>query len=290
MKVKLQGLLLFSMLASILFTGCFSTGHSASIFVDRSEVQYKNIPEIVTNEKAVEDTTPEVLNKTVIFQSSLDRDDYVSDKAFANFREIQFGSIKKGILFRSSNPISFTSRASYSSALAKSYNIKSIINLSDDNKSVEKNLSLLPNPWYQGLFDEKKVLALGLTSDYYSESFSNSIAKAFVFIGNNDGPYLLQGADGVDKTGFISIIIESLMGASIEEIEADYMASYVNLYNVKKGSDECCAVNETPYEILFSIADGIQIRDQNLSEIAKDYLMKIGLTEEQINKIKNNLA
>ncbi|MBK5200820.1 MAG: tyrosine-protein phosphatase, partial [Spirochaetaceae bacterium] len=270
MKFKLQGMILFSMIASILFTGCFSTSRSSSIYVDRTEVEYQNIPVIPSVEKIVVEPVIDIPKQLTTFQTSLDRDDYLSDKAFANFREIRFGSIKKGILYRSSNLTSYTARSSYSSELAKSYNIKNIINLSDSNKSVEKNLILLPNPWYQGLFDANKVLALGLTNEYNSESFNKNIAEAFVFIIDNEGPILIQGSDGVDRVGFMSIIIESLMGASMEEIETDYMTSFYNLFNVKKGSNEFCVVKDTPYEMLSSIADDVEIRDQNLSNIARD--------------------
>ncbi len=286
---KKQGIVLtWIILSTLLFTGCFSTSNGSTIYVDRSEVQYKSVPKI--DESSESGYVIEVPQKSPILQTSLDRDDYLSDYSFANFREIKSGNIVNGKLYRSSSPISFTSRAIYATELAKLSNIKGIINLSDNDLSVTRSLTLLPNPWYKELYESENVITLDLSKNYKSTLFNDGMYEAFNFISTHEGPYLLQGSDGVERVGFMSIILESLMGASMEEIESDYMLSYENLYNVKKGSTQFCAVNDTPYQMLISISNGILIRDKYLPEIATNYLLNIGLTPEQIENIKKNLS
>lgn len=288
MKSKLYSMIFILLYVFIFLTSCVSNNPASSIYIDPSEVIYPSMSESIND---VENNTSNVedLKRNVVFQSSLDRDDYLSDRSFANFREINSGEIKEGVLYRTSNLISFNSRSLYSTTLAKSYDVKSIINLSDDIKSVKFKLSLHPNEWYQNMSLDKRVIELGLEEDYKSDSFSKGILEALIFISNNEAPYLLTGEAGVNRVGFLSIVLESLMGATIEEIEEDYMLSYSNLYNINKGSDESYYVNDIPYQMLSSISDGVLIRDKNLKKIAEDYLIKIGLTKEQIKKIRNNL-
>jgi len=52
----------------------------------------------------------------------------------------------------------------------------------------------------------------------------------FRFIIANDGPYLIHCTEGKDRAGFVSAVLEALMGADLQEIVADYMKSYENYY------------------------------------------------------------
>lgn len=74
--------------------------------------------------------------------------------------------------------------------------------------------------------------------DYESDDFGEGIAKGLTFLSEHEGPYLVHCNEGKDRAGFASMVIEALMGASVEDIRNDYMQSYINYYNVKPGTEK----------------------------------------------------
>jgi protein-tyrosine phosphatase len=223
-------------------------------------------------------------------ETSLDRADYLSDESFANFRNIDFGSISSNILYRSSSPTAFTARASYSTALAKEAGIKTIINLDDNIDTLTRDLGFMPNDWYKDLYDNGSVLLVDMNADYNSPEYGDKVAQSMKFIAYNEGPYLVHCDAGRNRTGFVLVVLESLMGAKQEELERDYMQSYINFYGIKKGTYQYNYVKQNPYEMLASIAEGVPLNNDHFSEIANNYLLKIGLTEQEIASIKDNLT
>jgi protein tyrosine/serine phosphatase len=45
---------------------------------------------------------------------------------------------------------------------------------------------------------------------------------------NRPGPYLIHCYAGVDRTGFMAIVLEALMGASLHDIIDDYLKSILD--------------------------------------------------------------
>lgn len=223
-------------------------------------------------------------------ESSLDRDDYLTDEEFANFRSIDFGSIKDKILYRSGSLTAFNARSSFTTSLAKEAGVNSIINLDDNLDSMIRDLGFMPNDWYKDLYDKGDVLLVDMNAEYKSSEFGEKVAQSIRYILNNEGPYLIQCDDGRTRTGFVIVVIEALMGATQEEIESDYMQSYINYYGIKKGTYQYNYAKRNPYEMLASIACGIQLKDEHLSAIANNYLIHIGLTEEEVLALKNILT
>lgn len=223
-------------------------------------------------------------------ETSLDREDYLTDESFANFRNIDFGTIKKGILYRSCSPTVFNARSSYASLLAQEVGIKNIVNLDDNIDILIRDLGFMPNNWYKDLYDKGNVLLVDMNADYSSPEFGEKVAQTMRYIINNDGPFLIHGDDGRTRTGFVFVVIESLMGANQGQIEDDYMQSYVNFYGIEKGSYHYNYAKQNPYEMLASIACGIKLNDAQFSEIANNYLLSIGLLQDEIVSLKENLA
>lgn len=215
------------------------------------------------------------------------REDYSSDEVFANFRNVTVGDIEKGELYRSCNPSLADARAPFAEKLAKEHDIKTIINLADSKESLMEHMNTIT--WYKKMYEEGHVILLDMDIDYASEEFGAKLAKGLIFMSENEGPYLIHCNEGKDRAGFASVILEALMGASLEEIQTDYMLSYKNYYNVEKGTAQYNYIADTPYNMLMTIADGIEVTDANLVKIAKNYLMKIGLNKMQIENIMDEL-
>ncbi len=223
-------------------------------------------------------------------ETSLDREDYLTDESFANFRNIDFGNIKNGILYRSCSPTTFNARSPYSALLAQEAGIKNIVNLDDNLDTLIRDLGFMPNDWYKDLYDNGNVLLVDMNADYVSPEFGEKVAQTMRFILNNEGPYLIHGDDGRTRTGFVFVVLNSLMGANQEEIEDDYMQSYVNFYGIKKGTYQYNYAKQNPYEMLASIAEGIKLTDDQFPSIANNYLLSIGLSENEIASLKRNLT
>ncbi|MGD1821507.1 MAG: tyrosine-protein phosphatase [Pleomorphochaeta sp.] len=215
------------------------------------------------------------------------REDYSSDEVFANFRTVKIGDIKSDMIFRSCNPALADARAPYAEALAKKNNIKTIVNLADSKDSLMENIDTIV--WYREMYENGKIILLDMDVDYTSDDFGQKLAKGFIFMSENEGPYLVHCNEGKDRAGFAAVVLEALMNATLEEIETDYMLSYANYYNVEKGTMQYDYIADTPYNMLKNIAGDIEVTNANLSMIAEKYLMKIGLTSKQIMNLKNNL-
>jgi len=218
---------------------------------------------------------------------SEERSDYDSDEMFANFRTISAGDIKSGIVYRSCNPSLADARAPYAENLAKKYGINTIINLADNEESLKEHMNTIT--WYKDMYEMGKVILLDMDVDYTSVDFGQKLAKGFIFLSENKGPYLIHCNEGKDRAGFAAVVLEALMNASLEEIETDYMMSYSNYYGVEKGTMQYDYIADTPFNMLKNIANGTEVKDSNLSMIAEKYLMSIGLNNSQIMAIKNNL-
>ncbi len=218
---------------------------------------------------------------------SENRVDYMSDEIFANFRTISAGDIESGKVYRSCNPALGDARAPYAEDLAQEKNIKTIINLADSEESYLENVETID--WYKDMYENNRVILLDMDVDYTSLEFGQKLAKGFIFMSENEAPYLIHCNEGKDRAGFAAVVLESLMNATLEEIQSDYMMSYANYYGVEKGTKQYDYIADTPYNMLVNIADGVDVSNENLSMIAEKYLLKIGLNSDQIMAIKNNI-
>ena len=89
------------------------------------------------------------------------------------------------------------------------------------------------------------------------------------------------------------MLIALVMGATVEEICDDYMLTYKNYYNLTKESDLThynTILESYCMESLRHIAGvkkGGDISNINFETKAKAYLMKYGMSEDQINNLKS---
>jgi protein tyrosine/serine phosphatase len=226
------------------------------------------------------------------------RSDYASDSIFANFRSITTTGIKPGVLYRSSSPINNElSRAAYSNALTEAAGVKTVINLADSKEEIEGYAASddFASDYYKALYDAGKVKTLNMDVDIAGEDFSKKLAEGLRFLSKNEGPYLVHCTEGKDRAGFVIAVLESLMGAELEEVVADYMTTYENYYGVEKGSEQYTAIaNSNIITSLTTIVcgynKGTDISIVNLAAAAEKYLKRIGMTSDEIEAIKTKLS
>ena len=220
---------------------------------------------------------------------SKNREDYknLNDYEFANFRIVNSTGIVKGNLYRSSSPVkAWGNRNIIADEAAKEAGIKTFINLADDYKSLRNRKEFL-----HSYYSTQKIICLNLNLKFKSQNFQNGVARAVNFMANNSPPYLIHCDLGKDWCGIFCAVIESLMGASSEEIVKDYMISFYNYFGITPDTDdyEFVADNEIR-SFLASIFEIKDIKNTNLTEAATRYLLKIGVSLEDIEKLRDTLS
>lgn len=229
-------------------------------------------------------------------QRTNERSDYASDEVFANFRPVVLGDIAEGVLYRTSSPVNpEIGRAAYADDLIEKAGVKTVINLADDEKAIEGYFAAegFDSPYYKSLYEAGNVVALNMGVDYKAADFQAKLKTGLEFMIDHKGPYAFHCTEGKDRAGFTAILLEALMGATKQEIVADYMVSYENYYHVEKNSEQYKLISEVAEGMLRDLA-GLE-KDADLSKVdlqkaAEDYLTGIGLTASQISALKTNLS
>ena len=214
----------------------------------------------------------------------------ITDDAQAvNFRKICMGNIAPGTLYRSSHPVKENKQEKAVSLLASSAKIAAVVNLCDTNSGIQGKA--LFAPWYNRLLKQNQVIALGMDQSMTGKRFNDKLKKALQFIIGTEGPWLVHCYAGIDRTGFVCMVLEALMGASLGDITGDYLRSFDSGFKSavhgQTGKGDSLVVMQ-----LLSVMGGSQVpNDQNLQRIAESYLRNgIGLTSEELGLLKEKLA
>ena len=225
------------------------------------------------------------------------REDYASDEIFANFRGVNFGNMAPGVYYRSSSPVNNElHRAAYADNFMAEAKIRTVINLADSHEELEGYFQKddFNTPYYKSLYDQGQVIFLSMGVDFKAPEFQSKLKQGLLFMVANPSPYLVHCNEGKDRAGFVAALLEALMGATIAEIKEDYMITYSNYYGVEYGSEQYEKIADS--NILESLRDiaglpkGADLSEVNLVQAAENYLLKIGLTAEQIETLKIQLA
>ncbi len=220
------------------------------------------------------------------------REDYpdLSDAEFANFRVIATQGMGKNILYRSSSPVNpELGRNTYADEAMREAGVKTVMNLADTEAGMKA---------YEGYEDSyyatAKVIPLNLGVDFTAPEFKAGLKEGFLFIASNEGPYLIHCNEGKDRAGFVSALLECLMGATADEVIADYMVTYYNYYGVKPDTEQYQAIAKSnimkSLATAFDIAD-ITAEDVDLAAEAEAFLKEeVGMTEEEIAALKASLG
>ncbi len=217
-----------------------------------------------------------------------ERDDYaaLTDKEFANFRAVTTTGMGENVLYRASSPVNpKIGRSAFADAAVKEAEIKTIMNQADNEESANA---------YEGFADtytaSQNVIYLALGADMASDQNRTGFAEGLRFFIANDGPYLIHCNEGQDRTGFSVAILECLMGASEEEVVADYMKTFENFYGVEKGSEQYNAISNNIVKNLKSAFAVNSLDGLDLADAAETYLRGIGLSDDEITALKEKLS
>ena len=220
----------------------------------------------------------------------------LSIEEFANFREVRTTGMGQNRLYRSSNPIDpGLGRNLYADSLAKNAGVTTFINLSD-SEEYARSCQNFDSSYYS----TQNVIFLDLPVYFYSQHFKGGIANGFRYMIEHDGPYLVHCTFGMDRTGFTIAVLEALMGATTEDIQADYAKTFSNYFNVVDRMH--VALNEQQVDFFRAVvirnlkavyhAEGIEIPDTGTidwAEPTEKYLEKLGMTQEEISALKDRL-
>ena len=216
------------------------------------------------------------------------REDYPSltDEEFANFRAVPLRGIKANTFYRSSTPIDpAIGRSEYAMRAIEQAGIKSILNLADSVETMESY-----DTYAGSYYGACAVINPEMSYDFESAEFGDKVKTCVEFIINGEGPFLIHCKEGKDRTGILCAILECYAGASAEEVFYDYMLTYVNYYGIDS-SDSVYSVilNKNLVKTLCALLKVESLKGINLKEKAREYLISIGVTDEELNALSEKL-
>jgi len=216
-----------------------------------------------------------------------ERTDYaqLSDEAFANFRVIDTTGMGENKLYRSSSPINpEIGRSAYADEAAKNAGIQTIVNLADASNTYEGT----ENAYYQSC----QAIYLNLGVDFADPAFKAGLAEGLRFIIAGEAPYLVHCNEGKDRAGFTSALLECLMGASADEVIADYMETYINYYGLEKSTEKYDAVvNSNIVKTLQAAFDVDDLYTADLAAEAEAFAVEeLGLSQDEVAELKAKLG
>ena len=264
-------------------------------FSDVNGISVGDTVEITMSEKA----GMLAIQELYALQYSNKREDYSDDASFANFRAVTAGRIGNGKLYRTASPINNENgRADYADNLIESVGVTTVLNLADSDEDVEGYLadSECDSEYYRHLYETGSVIAIDLTGNFYSEEFASSVAKGLTFLARNEAPYCIHCTEGKDRAGFTAMLLEALMGATLDEIISDYMISFYNYYGIDKEHEPeryQAVLDINLMEMLFHItgAESVEQLEQiNLETAVTAYLIEAGMSQEDIVMLKQKLG
>ena len=222
---------------------------------------------------------------------SNDRADYpdLTDEQYANFRNVTTTGMGEGALYRSESPVNTEiNRNKEADEALNGAGIETIMNLADSEETLKTY-----EDYATSYYAQRQVIALNLGVDFTAADFQTGLANGMRFFASHEGPYLVHCTEGKDRAGFVSAMLECLMGASADEVIADYMTTYFNYYGVEKGTEQYDAIVRSNIAKNLAAAfgiDDITADGVDLSACAEDYLTAIGLSGDEIASLKANLA
>ena len=217
------------------------------------------------------------------------REDYpdLDDAAYANFRETGTTGMGRHALYRSSSPVNpEINRNEEADAASAEAGIKTFINMADSEDSMRSY-----DGYEETYYSRQQIICLDMVLDFQSEDFEKEFVKGLTYMTKEEGPFLIHCTEGKDRAGFGCAILEALMGADADEIFQDYMESYYNFYGIEPGSRMYAKIIDANIRKELLAAFELETLDgEDLSRKAEEYLKRIGLTDDLIDRLREKLT
>lgn len=225
------------------------------------------------------------------------REDFDSDEEFANFRCISSSKIKDNLLYRGASPLfNANNRASTVNSLLEKNNVQYIVDLSNTNEQFETYYNAESTATYwKSLYETNSVVSCKVGPAFYSIEYHSQMKKMVEFILSHDGRTYIHCNEGKDRTGFVYMLLEALCGYTFLEIEQDYMTTFKNFYHVTKENNPNsynAFVNVKLCDMTNFLTNSALNKDVDkdaLQSKAKEYLIKCGLSDIQVENLKTKL-
>ena len=220
----------------------------------------------------------------------------LSIEEFANFRKVNTTGMGEGVLYRSSSPIDASlGRNLYADSLAKVAGVATFVNFAESMESA-MTYRVLAGSYYA----TQNVVFLGVPPSFVNKVFKDGLVKGYRFMIEHEGPYLLHCTYGMDRTGFSIAVLEALMGATADEIKADYAKTFMNYCSVVDNMQ--VALTQEQVDLLKDIIAmnmrnsyhtvGVDISDfdnVDLAAATEKYLVALGMEQAEVDALKNRL-
>ncbi len=230
---------------------------------------------------------------------SLDRNDYSSDEQYANFRAVSVKNMKENFIYRGASPVdNEMSRASVVNALLQKAGVETIIDLADSDEEMQEYFAdeNFDSDYVKSLYEQGKDIVLSMSSNYDADSYKEGVANGMRHLLKNGGPAYIHCLEGKDRTGFVCTLLEALVGASYDEMCADYMKTYENYYGITKSEmpEKYDAIVSLYFDSFMSYLAGTEdmaaLKTADYSGFAKRYLLDSGMTDSEIEQLTELLS
>lgn len=204
---------------------------------------------------------------------------FVDAEGVSNIRDVSFFSktLKRGMLFRSAAMENATEKGL---AVLSELGIKTDIDLRMSGEGHEEERSPIPNAKY---FSYSGAYYVKSGAELTDPVYQANMAKAFeVFADESNYPIVFHCAIGRDRTGTLAAIVEAFLGASAEDIFADYEVSFFTEAGCRDNADPAMMTGKITevYDFLMGYSSG------NLAENTEKFLLDIGVKQFSLDKFR----
>lgn len=236
--------------------------------------------------------------------------EYATREEFANFRPIRTTGVGEGVLYRSSNPLNGKrnqARRAVADSLCAKAGIRTELDFGDDPEDVF--LAQQEAGFGQGYCTQlylKGHTCLGrLKGGVFTGDGPAQVARALRFMLTHEAPYLVHCDEGKDRAGLVCMLLEALAGATLEELQTDYMQTFCNFYHLEPGSEKYMAIQDmTIKRLLYILAHPeklervlnlnwtlVKIGDVHPTLAAARYCREqLGFSEAEVQELRRRLA
>jgi len=217
------------------------------------------------------------------------RDECSTDEEYANFREVTYGDIAAGSLFRSSHPADGSVKSAYAHALMAQAGVQTIINVGASWNEPQQAFG--NSDYYEARGEEGAVFATNIGLAVTWPHFKTELGRVLRFMIDHDPPYLIHCSLGQDRAGITSAVLEALAGADLQEAIDDYALTFENYYRITPNHALYPEVVEQLLSKLREMNHGDEVTAGDLQDVIVRYLIdEVGLSDSEICLLQEKLA